>query len=85
MLRQRHSRFAGDACTLRGGVDDKHQRFAVVAGDIDRGPDGAQIVRRRTRRQDHNIGMADDIRDRFSDCRRSVDDREADIGTPQML
>jgi len=63
MLRQRHSRFASDACTQRRRIDDEQHRFAVTVGDIHRGADGAQIVRTRTCREDHKIGVADHVRD----------------------
>jgi hypothetical protein len=41
---------------------------------IDRGADGAQVVRARPGRDDHEVGVGDDLDDRGGDGRRRVDD-----------
>ena len=57
-------------------VDDEDQRLAGALAQIDRGADGAQVVRARASRHDDQLGDADDRLDRHGDRRRRVDHRE---------
>ena len=51
VLRQRDRGLGGDARALGGAVNDEDQGFAARLGDVDRGADGAQIMRARPRRR----------------------------------
>src|SRR3546814_2944410 len=57
-------------------VDDEHQRLARALAQVDRGADGAQIMRAGTRRDDDQLGDRNHALDRHGDRRRRVDDRE---------
>ena len=75
----------GDLGLGRGAVDDEHQRLARALAQIDRGADGAQIVRAGTRRDDDQFGDLDDALDRHGDGRRRIDHRHLEALLTQHL
>ena len=78
MLRQCDSGFVSDLGLGRRGVDDEDQRLARAIAQVDRGADGAQIVRARAGRDDNQLGYGDDALDRHGDRRGRIDDGQAE-------
>jgi hypothetical protein len=68
----------GDLGLRRGGVDHEDQRLAGPLAQIDRGADGAQIMRARPGRDDNQFGDRDHRLDGHGDRRRRIDDRQAE-------
>ena len=59
-------------------VDDEDQRLAGAVAQVDRGADGAKVVRARAGRDDDQFGDGDNALDRHGDRRRRVDDGQAE-------
>ena len=76
MLRERDGRFRGDAGTRGRAVYDEDQGLVKFFRHIDGFTNGAQIVRRGTRRHNDEIGMRNDLQDRIGNGGRCIDDRE---------
>src|SRR6476469_5660573 len=64
VLRKRDRGFIGDLGLGGRRVDDEDQRLAGAIAQIDRGADGAKVVRARTRRDHDQLGHGDDALDR---------------------
>jgi hypothetical protein len=80
---KRNGGFVGDLGLGRRGVDDEDERLARALAKVDRGADGAKVVRARPGRDDDQLGDLDDALYGERDRRRRVDHGELEALPPK--